>query len=204
MNRPLRVPRYAHIGADVGSPVTTSKGALLAEATMERRNAFLAACSLVVVACANAEDDSWNGAAGDQIHETAGGNGSGGTPSFGGAPSDGGSHASDGGSPSEAGPGPATVTSGPTTVTTTTGGGTCDTGSCDSCQQCAMNGTCAASIDACFNDTQCYALIECMNGCADEVCFQSCADSNPGGLGLYNAVGECIYCDACPLTCGAC
>jgi hypothetical protein len=202
MNRPPRVPRYAHIGADVGSPLTTSKGALLAEATMERRYAYLAACSLIVVACADAEDDSWNGAAGNKINETNGGNGSGGEPpTLGGAPSDGGNHSSDGGSPSTPGPGPTTVTSGPTT---TTSGGGCDIGSCDSCQGCAMEGPCAASVDACFNDTECYALIECMNPCVDDACFQACADSHPAGIGLYNAVGECVYCDACFTTCGGC
>jgi hypothetical protein len=169
---------------------------------MERRKTFLAACSLVFVACAGAEDDSWNGAAGDQILETGGGGGS--QPSLGGAPSNGGSHATDGGSPSEAGPGPGptTVTSGPTT--TTTGGGSCDIGSCDSCQGCAMEGPCAASIDACFNDTQCNALIECMNPCSDDACLQACVDSYPSALPLYNAVGECIYCDACFSTCGGC
>ena len=82
---------------------------------MERRSTFLAACSLIVVACANAEDDSWNGAAGDKIHETAGGNG--GQAPLGGAASDGG-NPSDGGSPSVSGPGPTTVTSGPTTPAT--------------------------------------------------------------------------------------
>jgi hypothetical protein len=166
---------------------------------MERRYAYLAACSLIVVACANAEDDSWNGAAGDQINETQGG--SGGQPSSnGGAPSNGGNHSSDGGTPA-VGPGPTTVTSGPTT---TTGGGSCDIGSCDSCQGCAMEGPCAASIDACFNDTECYALLECLNPCVDETCFQACADSHPAGISLYNAVGECVYCDACFTTCGGC
>ncbi|MBL8744097.1 MAG: hypothetical protein JNK04_23480 [Myxococcales bacterium] len=168
---------------------------------MERRGVFLAACSLLVVACADAEDDSWNGAAGDRIHESEGGNG--GQASNGGSPSaNGGNHSTDGGAPSETGPGPTTVTSGPTT--TTTGGGSCDIGSCDSCQGCAMNGPCAASIDACFNDTECYALIECMNPCVDDACLQACASSHPSAMPLYNAVGECIYCDACPSTCGGC
>jgi hypothetical protein len=166
---------------------------------MERRSTFLAACSLIVVACANAEDDSWNGAAGDKIHETAGGNG--GQAPLGGAASDGG-NPSDGGSPSVSGPGPTTVTSGPTT--TTSGGGSCDMGSCDSCQTCAMNGPCAASIDACFGDIECNALLECLGACVDDLCFQGCVDAHPGGMPLYNAVGDCIYCDACLTTCGGC
>jgi hypothetical protein len=43
-----------------------------------------------------------------------------------------------------------------------------------------------------------------MNLCGDDVCFQGCFDSHPAAMPLYNAVGECIYCDACLTTCGGC
>ena len=77
-------------------------------------------------------------------------------------------------------------------------------GSCDSCQTCAMEGVCAASLNACFSDAECYALVECLSACADDACFQNCANSHPGAMPLYNAVGECIFCDACVSSCGGC
>jgi hypothetical protein len=67
-----------------------------------------------------------------------------------------------------------------------------------------MEGVCAASLNACFSDAECYALVECLSACTDDACFQNCANSHPGAMPLYNAVGECIFCDACVSSCGAC
>ncbi len=48
--------------------------------------------------------------------------------------------------------------------------GPCDTGTpssttCDSCQQCAINGPCMSTLNACLNDAACNALLMGMQAC---------------------------------------
>jgi hypothetical protein len=161
--------------------------------------ATFVALSGLVCACATADDDSWAGVAGEL--SDGGDGGSGGAP----------------GTTSGSTTGTATVTStshgatttgvttGSTTSAVTTGGGGCDTGSCDTCQQCAMNGgPCSDEIDACFANVDCSAFLDCLSACGDDVCMNACVDAHPNGLPLYDAVGTCVFCDACPLTCAAC
>ncbi len=162
---------------------------------MGRTYATLVAGLGLLFACASPDDDSWQGAADDELGEgAAGAGGSSSTKTVT-------SGATTTASVTTGVSSSATV--GGSTSTVTTGGG-CDSGSCDSCQQCAMNGACAASIDACLNDTACYALLECLNACVDEACFNECANTHSAGIPLYNAVGDCVFCDVCVSTCGAC
>lgn len=160
---------------------------------------LVASCALSF-ACASPDDDSWSGAAAD---ETALG---GTTEGGGGSSMNVGGWGGGGGAPPMNHP-TNTVTSNTTTTTQTTSTGatmTCDAGSCDSCQQCAMSGACSGAIDACFADQSCNALLGCMSDCVDEICAQTCADENPSGMALYTAAGECVFCEECPLSCGAC
>jgi hypothetical protein len=166
---------------------------------MTRTIAILVASAGLLFACASPDDDSWQGAAGDELDE----GGAGGT-----GPSKKNGTTASGSTVAEttsAGPTTSTtVTTGSTTAAATTSGGGCDTGSCESCQSCAMNGPCASTIDACFNDADCYALIECLNTCVDDVCANACADAHPSGMQLYIAAADCVFCVQCPATCGAC
>ncbi len=161
---------------------------------MDRTIAALVACGLFA-ACASPDDDSWSGAADEELVEDGEGAGGNQKPSS----------TTVGASTTVA----ATVTSVTASTvaastTVTTGNPSCDGGSCDSCQSCAMNGMCAPQIDACLNDADCYALIECLQSCVDDVCMNNCASSHPSGMTLYSAAGECVFCDACPVSCGAC
>ncbi len=103
------------------------------------------------------------------------------------------------------GTGPATSSASVSSTAATTGAGggsTCDNQlDCDTCTACAQNSVCLAAIDACFNDTQCYDLVDCVNTCADEVCMNDCADQNPAGMVLYMGAIECMLCTACPNDC---
>lgn len=71
---------------------------------------------------------------------------------------------------------------------------------CDVCQQVAQSGACSSAIDACINDSDCYALVQCFNGCNDSACYQTCANNNPSGISLYNAIIDCT-CNTCATEC---
>jgi hypothetical protein len=101
-----------------------------------------------------------------------------------------------------------TTTAATTTAATTTsgsgGGSSCDMhGDCGTCLDCATTSTCANEIDACFADTECNAFVTCLNGCADDVCADACAQAHPAGTTLYMIATECAFCTACPADCAA-
>lgn len=102
-----------------------------------------------------------------------------------------------------------TTTTSTTTTTTTTSvgpssgsGSTCDnSGDCGTCANCSLNQACAAEMNACFNDPDCSAFIDCLNNCFDEVCANACADTYPNGVNGYMALTVCAFCAACPNDC---
>jgi len=67
---------------------------------------------------------------------------------------------------------------------------------CDQCQQAAVSGqgACVNAVNACLNDASCSALVDCINGCTDNACVQTCANQHASAIGLYNAIGTCV-CD---------
>lgn len=172
---------------------------------MRLRTAALVAGAGLFFACASPDDDSWEGAADDELGEGAGG--SGGAPSTTKGATQAATNTATTGSgtttaPSTTGANTSTVAS--TTSAVTTGGG-CDVGTCEDCQGCALNGgPCTAAVDACFADTECYALLDCLSNCFDDACYNQCATNHQAGMPLYNTVGECVFCDVCIGSCGAC
>jgi hypothetical protein len=155
--------------------------------------AAMAGCALLC-GCATAADYGFPGNSTDDLQE---GDGDGGAGGFGGAPG-----VINVSSATTTQATSVTSTSVTSTSVTTSGGGECDLGSCESCQQCAMNGVCSGSVDACLANTECGALWECLSGCADDICANDCANAHAGGMDQFNAVGECVFCTACPITCG--
>jgi hypothetical protein len=155
--------------------------------------AAFVAVSALLCACASPDDDSWAGAAGED--------GEGGEGGSGGAKTSGSSSATKAVSATTA-PATSTVAQAATTVTTGTSG--CDVGDCGTCQSCAMSGICADEVDACFNDAECYAFLECLQNCVDEACANDCANAHPTGVNLYIVASDCVFCTGCPVTCGAC
>ncbi len=99
------------------------------------------------------------------------------------------------------GPGP---TSSVSVVTSTSSGPSdCDnTGDCGFCQQCALEGPCAADWDACLSNIDCAALIDCITQCTDDGCYEKCQDTYQAGIDLYMTVATCVVCDACFADCG--
>jgi hypothetical protein len=74
---------------------------------------------------------------------------------------------------------------------------------CNGCFEVATtgNGGCTDDVDACFDDSECNALVGCYNGCSTASCYQGCTDDHPGGIPLYNAIFTCVCTSACATEC---
>jgi hypothetical protein len=78
----------------------------------------------------------------------------------------------------------------------------CDhSGACGTCESCAVNGYCSDEFDRCTADTECSALLDCLNTCTDATCEAGCDKAHPTGITLYNQLVLCAVCQACPVDC---
>jgi len=131
--------------------------------------------------------------------EGAGGDGAGGEDGYG--PSTSSSISSNGAAPSTT---PST-TSYPSAVSTYgVGPNGCDMQrDCAACQTCAFDLDCICQHNDCEAEPECLALNDCANACAanDQACVDACVDANPNGVNPLLALIDCIYCDACYVTC---
>ena len=92
-----------------------------------------------------------------------------------------------------------------------TGGSSCDpktqvqSTECDDCFNAAIKGACAADANACVGDTECKAILECMQACSDATCQDGCISQHPNGtqkLFTYFSCGDVqchdqCYCPGC-------
>ncbi len=81
-------------------------------------------------------------------------------------------------------------------------------GACTSSQTCddCMNGSvtggvCTSAYDACANDADCTAFMQCTQGCTTDACYAGCYQSHPAGEKLYAAIITCACDTACPQVC---
>jgi len=100
----------------------------------------------------------------------------------------------------------ATSSSVSTTVSSSTGGPmACDSNdptACAACQQCAVTGMCSAAYGACQSNAECVALNGCLNGCmGDAACEDGCKTAHPMGQSDLANAANCVYCQACYMTC---
>ena len=60
------------------------------------------------------------------------------------------------------------------------------------CVECLLT-SCSTEMNTCFADPDCLALVTCAQNCPqdDQVCLQTCAMNNPGGIGEAQAVFGC-------------
>jgi len=80
--------------------------------------------------------------------------------------------------------------------------GQCDgTGDCQTCADCAFTDLCANEVGACVAAPECLSYNDCMSGCQDQACVDACAQAYPLGAQLYDALSQCILCDACVDDC---
>ena len=74
--------------------------------------------------------------------------------------------------------------------------------SCDDCRTCANNNPCAGRASSCLQSAACVAIDQCIPICgADLSCQNDCYSNNPGGVALYSAWRDCLYCEQCPDDC---
>ncbi len=78
--------------------------------------------------------------------------------------------------------------------------------SCDACLETALDtlgGPCGAELDACGADSACVAIEACVIACVGNPgCERECANSNPAGALLHDAIFRCASCDVCVSSCG--
>lgn len=74
---------------------------------------------------------------------------------------------------------------------------------CDQCFQAATtgDGSCMSAVNACFNNTDCNALVECFNGCATYSCQNGCIDAHPSGYNIFLGIYDCVCDGACVTEC---
>ncbi|RLB47054.1 MAG: hypothetical protein DRJ42_26280 [Deltaproteobacteria bacterium] len=77
--------------------------------------------------------------------------------------------------------------------------------SCSDCNGCAVasGGPCEAQDLACSAEPDCDAYVICREDCeGSESCDAMCAEDHATGYALFNATSECVFCTACPTSCG--
>ena len=94
----------------------------------------------------------------------------------------------------------------PTSSPATTGAGSseCDEeADCEACQTCSFDSVCTTQAAECAAEPECLSLNDCANACParDDACVQACVDANPSGVDPLVALIDCVYCDACLVTC---
>jgi hypothetical protein len=74
---------------------------------------------------------------------------------------------------------------------------------CDLCRQVAQSGDgdCVGAINACFNNQTCADLVDCLNSCQTDACFNNCATQFSAGVDRYLAISTCVCEDACASQC---
>jgi hypothetical protein len=81
---------------------------------------------------------------------------------------------------------------------------------CTACQntEFVAGGCCVSQGSACSSNTDCIAIIQCINTCSDQACANDCATKNPKGVSDFDAVYSCFFGDvsssvgACGTVCG--
>jgi MYXO-CTERM domain-containing protein len=78
---------------------------------------------------------------------------------------------------------------------------------CDECLNVSTSpgGACDNAVDACFNNSQCAGLADCLYECpsGDQTCVNSCANTFSSGINLYNAIFTCVCDTGCLSECGS-
>ena len=57
--------------------------------------------------------------------------------------------------------------------------------------------------DPCENDFDCLDLLICLSNCnpGDQACADACGMQYQAGIPLYNALADCVFCQACYFDC---
>ncbi len=73
---------------------------------------------------------------------------------------------------------------------------------CNECLACANANPCAKRASNCTGSAACVAIDECLVICGAAIsCQNDCYINNPGGVALYAAWRDCLYCEQCPDDC---
>lgn len=78
----------------------------------------------------------------------------------------------------------------------------CDQGDCTACITCSIapGAACEDEENACGAEPDCVALADCLQGCFDQACVDTCENNHPTGAPLLLAFSQCIGTE-CPISC---
>ncbi len=78
---------------------------------------------------------------------------------------------------------------------------------CAQCQQASTTGvgSCTQAVTDCQNNTDCAALVQCFNGCAqnDQTCINNCVSQHSAGSTVYQKIGDCVCTTGCKTECAS-
>lgn len=74
---------------------------------------------------------------------------------------------------------------------------------CNTCATQAQNNQCSSQVATCKANSECVALAQCIQGCKDQACVNTCAQQHQSGVNDYNAIDNCICKTACVTECAA-
>ncbi len=81
------------------------------------------------------------------------------------------------------------------------------TQTCAECEQSSSSGvgTCASTWTDCTNDTDCNALLTCLQACAsgDTTCSNACFTAHTTGSTVYGKIGDCLCNTGCKTECAS-
>jgi hypothetical protein len=76
---------------------------------------------------------------------------------------------------------------------------------CDECTSATTSGqgACMGAVNACLNNTECSALVDCLNACTTYSCQQGCLTQHQAGYALYDAIFTCVCQSGCATECAS-
>jgi len=82
-------------------------------------------------------------------------------------------------------------------------GGSAGAPDCGACfdQSTSGQGSCSAEVDACWSDSACHDLVQCLDACTTSKCQQGCLKDHPTGEALYDQINECVCSQGCRAPC---
>lgn len=74
---------------------------------------------------------------------------------------------------------------------------------CDQCYEAQASGVgaCVGKVDACLNDAECTAFVDCLQACQTQLCQNQCVSNHALGYQVYKDINECVCTQGCVTEC---
>lgn len=91
-------------------------------------------------------------------------------------------------------------------INTCIASGDCGSQAGVTCDQCAQTetgngGACSSQWNACLNNAECLAFVQCLQPCQTQACVDQCVQQHPNGVDGYTATLDCLCTTGCQVEC---